>query len=97
MPDPIERMYERAIATAPADEAERLREYLHTYRTEIKGRPEPTYSCADEPPISVEALGDWLVDKGLADASAGFGHASGEQVAAELLAHFTITPRKDIP
>ena len=124
MTDPVEAMYERAIATAPsAVVAERLREYLHRYSTAIKDRPEPVAStptgeCSirafegasvhDAPgvnrcpecrhqPISVQVLGDWLVDKGLADLSAGYGHASGENVAAELLAHFTITPRSDLP
>ena len=43
--------------------------------------------------ISTEELAAWLVDHGLAEFSAGYGHASGEHVAEELLAAFTIEPK----
>lgn len=46
-----------------------------------------------EPPISVEALADWLVDNGLAENQRGYGHATGEQIAVMLLAKFDITPK----
>jgi hypothetical protein len=44
-----------------------------------------------EPAISVEALGDWLVDNGYAEAQRGYGHATGEEIAEALLSRFRIT------
>lgn len=43
--------------------------------------------------LNQEQLAAWLVERGLAEAEAGFGHASGECVAEALLKSFVITPR----
>lgn len=65
----------------PPDNGCELCEFVAEQRAEI---------VADGATVDAETLAKWLVDNGYAEAKAGYGHVSGEDLAEALLARFMI-------
>jgi hypothetical protein len=55
---------------------------------EAKQRIDAILASMSRASINQESLAKWLVEEGLAEAERGYGHASGEEVAAKLAERF---------
>lgn len=43
--------------------------------------------------MDAESLAKWLIDRGYAETKAGYGHATGEEIAEALLEVFDVVPK----